>query len=98
MKRAGSPNRRTRVLRAATLQELWTLLLVYLILLGMAFLFGREVGYDIAFGVCGGVAVLVTVSFAAVYLLDRGSAGLLHFFSKTINRRERSTRTGGKEE
>ena len=90
--------RRKRILRESTYQVLWALLLVYLLLVGIAFLFGREVGYDIAFGVCGGVAVLVTVSFAAVYLLDRGSAGLLHFFSKTINRRERSTRTGGKEE
>jgi len=90
--------RRKRVLRESLYQVLWALLLVSLILLGIAFLFGREVGYDIAFGVCGGVAVLVTVSFAAVYLLDRGSAGLLHFFSKTINHREHSTRTGGKEE
>jgi hypothetical protein len=76
-------------------QVLWALLLVSLILLGIAFLFGRKVGYDIAFSVCGGVAVMVTVSFAAVYVLDRGRAGLLHFFPKTIKRRVRSTRTGG---
>lgn len=84
-------------MRAGALQVLWALLLVYLILLGIAFLFGHDVGYEISFAVCGGVAVLVTVSFAAVYLLDRVSAGLLHFFSKSINRRERSTRTGGKQ-
>jgi hypothetical protein len=81
--------RRRQMLRTGTLQVPWALLLVYIILNGIAFLFGSEVGYDIAFGVCGGVAVLVTVSFAAIYFLDRGSADLLHFFSKTINRRNK---------
>jgi hypothetical protein len=90
--------RRKRILRESAYQILWALLLVYIILLGVAFLFGREVGYDIAFGVCGGVAVLVAVSFVAVYLLDRSSAGLLAPFEKTINGKERSTITGGKQE
>jgi len=88
MKRAGSPNRRTRALRAATLQELWTLLLVYLILLGMAFLFGREAGYEISFGVCMGIAVLVTVSFLAVHFLDRLTAAGLEWMENYRERRK----------
>ena len=70
----GPDDRRSRVLRAGTLQVLWALLLVYFILAGLAFLFGREVGYDISFGVCGGLSLLVTVCFALIHLLDRTSA------------------------
>lgn len=66
--------RRRRVFRAGAGQVLWALLLVYLILLGAALLFGRSVGYEIAFGVCLGLAGLVTISFAAIYLLDRLTA------------------------
>ena len=78
-KREGMPvqdERRRRVLRSGTLQVLWALLLVYIILAGLAFRFGREVGYDIAFGVCGGLALLVTVCFAVIHILDRTSAAV----------------------
>jgi 2-iminobutanoate/2-iminopropanoate deaminase len=78
-------NRRRRVLRAGSLQVLWALALVYLILLGIAFLFGREVGYAISFGVCLGLAALVTAAFGAVHLLDRASAGIAQ---RTLERRE----------
>ncbi len=70
-------------------QILWALLLVYLILLGLAFLFGREVGYEISFVVCMGIAGLVTASFAAVYILDRGIAAIAHRFSRSITHRGR---------
>lgn len=66
--------RRRRVLRSGTLQVLWALLLVYIVLAGLAFRFGKEIGYDIAFGVCGGLALLVTVCFAVIHILDRASA------------------------
>lgn len=79
-------DRRKRVLRASTLQILWALLLVYLILLSIAFLFGREVGYEISFGVCLGLAGLVTVTFGAIYLLDRISASLIDAVSRLIER------------
>ncbi len=62
------------MLRAGTLQILWALLLVYCILFGVGVLFGREAGYAISFGVCLGVAALVTVTFLLIHLLDRLSA------------------------
>jgi hypothetical protein len=74
--------RRRRVLRAGSLQELWALLLIYLILLGVALLFGREVVYEIAFGVCIAVAVLVTVAFLALHLLDRMTAAVSEWMEK----------------
>jgi len=82
------PDRRKRVLRAGSLQVLWALLLVYLILLCIAFLFGREVGYEISFGVCMGLAVLVTVSFLAVHFLDRLTAAGLEWMEKYRERKK----------
>lgn len=67
-------DRRKRVLRAGSLQILWALLLVYCILFGVGILFGREAGYTISFGVCLGVAALVTGTFLFIHLLDRLSA------------------------
>lgn len=68
--------RRSRVLRSGTVQVLWALMLVHIILLGVALRFGRDVGYGMAFGVCGGISVLVTVSFFSIHLLDRWTARL----------------------
>lgn len=68
------PDRRKQVLRAGSLQILWALLLVYCILFGVGILFGREIGYTLSFGVCLGVAALVTVTFLSIHLLDRLSA------------------------
>lgn len=68
--------RRRRVLRAGLRQVLWALLLVYLILAGLALLFGREVGYGTSFSVCGGVAALTTITFLTVYIVDRVTAVL----------------------
>jgi len=48
----------------------WALLLVYIILLGLAFLFGKEIGYKLALWVCLAVAGLVTVTFFSIYLCD----------------------------
>ena len=93
-KREGMPvqdERRRRVLRAGTLQVLWALLLVYIILAALAFRFGEEIGYDIAFGVCGGLALLVTVCFAVIHALDRASAagnGWIRRFLHRDNRRD----------
>lgn len=69
--------RKKRALRAGRLQVLWALLLVYLILAGVAILFSRSVGYGISFGVCGGIAALVTAAFLAIYLIDRATASLV---------------------
>ena len=81
-------DRHRRVFRAGTLQVLWALLLVYLILLGAALLFGRSVGYELSFGVCLGLAGLVTVSFAAIYLLDRLTAAVLEWIEKYRERKQ----------
>ncbi len=81
-------DRKKRVLRAGALQVLWALLLVYLILLGAALLFGRSVGYEFSFGVCLGLAGLVTVSFAAIYLLDRLTAAGIEWMEKYRERRK----------
>lgn len=62
------------MLRMQTHQVLWALLLVYIVLIAVAFLFGREVGYDLSFGVCLGLALLVTAAFCAVFLVDRAAA------------------------
>jgi hypothetical protein len=51
-------------------QVSWALLLVYIILLGLAFLFGKEIGYEISLWVCLAVAGLVTVTFFSIYLCD----------------------------
>ena len=61
---------RSRSLLAHLRQVLWALLLVYIILLGLVFLFGKEVGYELSFWVCFSVAVLVTVAFFSIYLCD----------------------------
>jgi hypothetical protein len=74
--------RRRRVLRAGAFQILWALLLIYLILFGLALLFGRDVGYEVSFGVCLGIAGLVTAAFGAIYFLDRGSAMIARKRSK----------------
>ncbi len=51
-------------------QVSWALFLVYIILLGLVFLFGKQIGYEISLRVCLGVAGLVTVTFISVYLCD----------------------------
>jgi hypothetical protein len=79
------------VLRAGALQVLWALLLVYFILLGIVFLFGREVGYEISFGVCIGLAILVTVSFLAIYVLDRLTAAGSEWMEKNRERKRRQS-------
>jgi hypothetical protein len=62
--------KRRRPLLDHAKQVAWALLLVYLILLGLAFLFGKQVGYEISFWVCLGVAGLVTATFFSIYLCD----------------------------
>lgn len=81
------PDRRSRVLRRGSLQVLWALLLVYLLLLGIALLFGRDVGYGISFGVCLGVAALATVAFLAIHLLDRFTASSPRWVRKILQGR-----------
>jgi hypothetical protein len=76
------------MLRAGAFQILWALLLVYFILLGIAFLFGREVGYEISFGVSIGLAILVTVSFLAIYVLDRMTAAGSEWMEKYRERKK----------
>lgn len=49
-------------------QVLWALFLVYLMLIGIAYLFGKQAGYEISIGVCLGIALLVTVSFISIYI------------------------------
>lgn len=83
-------DRRERVLLSGALQVLWALMLVYLMLLGIAFLFGREVGYEISFGVCLGLVGLVTVTFVAIYLLDRISASFSCSAPRPIGRRKQT--------
>jgi hypothetical protein len=51
-------------------QVLWALFLVYIILLGLVFLFGKQIGYEITLWACLGVAGLVTVTFFSIYLCD----------------------------
>lgn len=49
-------------------QILWALLLVYIFLVVTGYLFGRQVGFKDAFLVCLGIAILVTVTFAGIFL------------------------------
>jgi len=51
-------------------QVLWALFLVYLMLLGVAYLFGKQIGYEISFWVCVAIALLVTVSFISIYFCN----------------------------
>ncbi len=65
---------RTRIRRRALLdyakQILWALFLVYIILLGLVFLFGKQIGYKISLWACLGVAGLTTITFLCIYLCD----------------------------
>jgi hypothetical protein len=79
-------DRRSRVLKQASLQELWALLLIALILLGIALLFGRQVGYGISFGASLGLLALVTVSFLLLHAFDRATA---RFLNRQIDKRAR---------
>jgi hypothetical protein len=89
---AGSQDRRKRVLRAGSLQILRALLLAYCILLGIAFLFGPSVGYEISFSVCLGTAGLVTAAFGVIFLLDRTSSMITRAWSGMLERRGRRKR------
>ena len=55
-------DRRKRVLRAGSLQVLWALLIAYFLLAGIAILFGRQVGFGIAFGVFAGKGLFLSVA------------------------------------
>jgi hypothetical protein len=59
-----------RALIAFLKQVLWALFLVYLILLGVAYLFGKQVGFELSFWVCLGIALLVTVTFVSIYFCN----------------------------
>ena len=79
--------RRRRTLRAVAFQRLWALLLVYIILVGIAVLFNREVGFEVAFGVCIAAAALVTVLFLSLHLFDRVMAVLSEWMEKYRERK-----------
>jgi cation transporter-like permease len=49
-------------------QIVWVLLLVYIVLAVMGYLFGKQIGHKDAFLVCLSIAVLVTVTFACIYV------------------------------
>jgi preprotein translocase subunit SecF len=51
-------------------QVLWALVLVYLILLCAAYLFGKQVGFELSFLACLGIALLVTATFVSIYLCN----------------------------
>ncbi len=59
-----------RELIALLKQVLWALFLVYLVLLGAAYLFGKQIGFELSFQVCLGIALLVTASFISIYLCN----------------------------
>jgi len=67
--RAARKNR-TRALLDHLKQVSWALFLVYIILLGLVFLFGKEVGYEISLWACLAVAGLVTVTFFCIFLFE----------------------------
>jgi|MudIll2142460700_1097286.scaffolds.fasta_scaffold111356_3 type IV secretory pathway VirB2 component (pilin) len=51
-------------------QVVWVLALVYVILLGIAVLFGRQIGFDVTGPVVLGIAGLVTAVFIFLYVTD----------------------------
>lgn len=61
---------RRRALLDHLKQVLWALFLVYIILFGLVFLFGKEVGYEILLWAGVSVAGLVTIVFGSIYLFD----------------------------
>ncbi len=61
---------RKRLLLDSLKQVLWALFLIYLILIGLVFLFGKQVGYEISVLACLGIAALVTAAFISIYLCD----------------------------
>lgn len=69
-------NERKQILVSELKQLLWALLLVYLILAGIAFLFGKQIGFKAAILVCVCVGLLVTITFSAIFIVSL----LLHLF------------------
>lgn len=61
---------RRRALLDHLKQISWALFLVYIILLGLVFLFGKQIGYTTSLWACLGVAGLTTVTFFCIYLCD----------------------------
>jgi len=48
----------------------WVLLLVYIFLGLFAFISGRIIGYSIAVWICGGLAIVITIVFASIFLFN----------------------------
>jgi len=48
----------------------WVLLLVYIFLGLFAFISGRIIGYSIAVWICGGIAIMITIVFVSILLLN----------------------------
>ncbi len=65
----------------------WVLLLVYLFLGLFAFISGRIVGYSLAVWVCAGLAVLVTMVFASIFLLNIAIAGGSSMIRRLLKRK-----------
>ena len=61
---------RKRALTDHLKQVLWALLLVYIILLALAFFLGKQAGYETALWASLGVAGLVTATFISIYFFD----------------------------
>ncbi|HAR43809.1 MAG: hypothetical protein A2X56_12080 [Nitrospirae bacterium GWC2_57_13] len=76
-----------RELIAFLKQVVWALFLVYLILLGAAYLFGKQVGFEISIWVCLGSAALVTVTFASIYICNAALIALEELVKRRRDRR-----------
>jgi len=59
-----------RELFAFLKQVLWALFLVYLVLLVFAYLFGKQIGFELSFSVSLGIALLVTLTFVSIYFCN----------------------------
>jgi len=61
---------RRRALLDHVKQISWALFLVYIILFGLVFIFGKQIGYEMSLLASISVAGLVTVTFVSIYLCD----------------------------
>jgi hypothetical protein len=60
----------------------WAVFLLYLVLAGLALIFGREVGYATMAWICLGFALLITVVFAAISAVNLVGVVLYRAFKR----------------
>ena len=68
------------------LEVAWALFLVFLLLVALAGIFGRAVGYEITLWVCLGFTMVVAAIFAVIFLGNLLCIGVAAIYRRLSNR------------